>query len=141
MIIHAARMRVWLLWAAPVMTLGGLGLRPGGAGAALALWAVIGALLPGKAHYPYPRKRRSLFHRLFFAIGAASLCHALLFSLILRFSPATPASRAFLLLGSAGAAGFSLPVGAWTLSFRLPRLVFLALGGLFCALSCWAAFL
>ena len=125
MTLHAARMRRWMLWAAPIMILGGLRWHAGGAGAGLALWLALGAALRRPGAYPYPRKRRTPAPRLFWggALAAALLAAAL------RLLP----QGALTLLG---AAGFSLSLGAWASALPLPRSAALAGGALFCALYC-----
>ena len=131
MICSAARMRLRLLSAAPVMVLAGLCWHAGGAAAALLLWLEIGALLPCRGRYPYPRKRKISLHRLFFCFSLTAFVIGGAAWVLRRFF-----SSGFIsdLLFYMGAVGVALPIGKRALSLPLPRFLSWGLGALLCAL-------
>ena len=131
MICSAARMRLRLLSAAPVMVLVGLCWHAGGAAAALLLWLGIGALLPCRGRYPYPRKRTIRQHRLFFCFSLTAFVIGGAAWVLRRFFASGFLSD---LLFYMGAVGFALPIGKRALSLPLPRLTAWGLGTLLCAL-------
>ena len=131
MICSAARMRLRLLSAAPVMVLVGLRWHAGGAAAALLLWLGIGALLPCRERYPYPRKRKIRLHRLFFCFSVTALVIGGAACVLRRFFLS---GFLFDLLFYTGAVGFALPIGKRALSLPLPRWFAWGLGALLCAL-------
>ena len=131
MICSAARMRLRLLSAAPVMVLVGLRWHAGGAVAALLLWLGIAALLPDRGRYPYTRKRKLHLHRLFFCFSATAFVMVGAAWTVRRF--AAP-GLLFDLLFYTGAVGFALPIGKRALSLPLPRWLSWGLGALLCAL-------
>ena len=134
MMENAARAGRWMLWAAPGMALAGLFFGVGGAAAGLALWMGLGLLLSdGKARIRmYPKQRRMKIHRLFLGYSFCVCC----------LTGLNAAGRWFLGAGCSGAAdfllllgsiGFSLPMGAWTMGWRIRKslsrlLTFLFLG-------------
>ena len=117
------------------MILGGLSLHTGGAAAGLGLWALLGALLPVREQYPYPRKRGIRPSRLFFSVSLALCINAALLMAFFRVFPAALSAPLPRLLGLWGAAGFSLPPGARALSLPLSRKAAYGLGVLFFALT------
>ena len=131
MICSAARMRLRLLSAAPVMVLAGLCRHAGGAAAALLLWLGIGALLPCGGRYPYPRKRKIRLHRLFFSFSVTAFILGGAAWVLRRFFASGFLSD---LLFYMGAVGFALPIGKRALSLPLPRSLSWGLGALLCAL-------
>ena len=131
MICSAARMRLRLLSAAPVMVLAGLCWHAGGALAALLLWLEIGALLPCRERYPYPRKRKIRLHRLFFCFSMTAFVIVGAAWVLRRFFSSGFFSD---LLFYTGAVGFALPIGKRALSLPLPRMLSWGLGALLCAL-------
>ncbi|MBQ6959716.1 MAG: hypothetical protein IJP78_01925 [Clostridia bacterium] len=131
MICSAARMRLRLLSAAPVMVLVGLCWHAGGAAAALLLWLGMASLLPCRERYPYPRKRKLRAHTLFFCFSlTAFLIGGAAWAVRRFFAPGFLWNLLFYM----GAAGFSLPMGKRALSLPLPRWLAWGLGGLLCAL-------
>ena len=131
MICSAARMRLRLLSAAPVMVLGGLVWHAGGAAAALLLWLGIGALLPCRELYPYPRKRRIRLHTLFFCFSLTAFFMGGAAWIFRLFQASGFLSD---LLFYMGAVGFSLPIGKRAFSLPLPHQIAWGLGTLLCAL-------
>ena len=131
MICSAARMRLRLLSAAPVMVLGGLRWHAGGAAAALLLWLGISALLPCRGRYPYPRKRKIRLHRLFFCFSLTAFVISGAAWVLCRFFLS---GFLFDLLFYVGAVGFALPMGKRALSLPRPRWLSWGLGTLRCAL-------
>ena len=134
MICSAARMRLRLLSAAPVMVLAGLCWHAGGAAAALLLWLAISALFPCREEYPYPRKRKTRLDKLFFCFALTAFLTGGAVWVIRRFSAPGDASLIFDLLLYTGVVGFVLPMGKRALSLPLPRKVAWGLGALLCAL-------
>ena len=133
MICSAARMRKRLLAAAPAAVLGGLRWHAGGAAAALLMWLVIGALLPSRDRYPYPRKRNIRLHRLFFCFAVTAFLFGSAVWIIRRFLWNGSSALSGLLTGT-GAVGFSLPIGKRALSLPLSPKASWGLGALLCAL-------
>lgn len=131
MICSAARMRLRLLSAAPVMVLGGLVWHAGGAAAALLLWLGIGALLPCRERYPYPRKRKIHLHRLFFCFSLTAFVIGGAAWVLRRFFLS---GFLFDLLFYVGAVGFALLIGKRALSLPLPHQIAWGLGTLLCVL-------
>ena len=131
MTCSAARMRLRLLSAAPVMVLGGLRWHAGGAASALLLWLGMAALLPCRGRYPYPRKRRIRVHALFFCFSLTAF-----FMVGAAWAVRPLAAPGFLwnLLFYIGAVGFALPIGKRALSLPLPPWLSWGLGALLCAL-------
>ena len=110
----AVRLRRWLLRAAPVTALCGLGWGTGGAAAGLALWMGLGLLLSSAPRYPYPRKRAVPLSRLVFVFILCVCCFGALDALL----PPLTEGGVFPLpavLRWIGIAGFSLSFGAWAL--------------------------
>ena len=93
----------------PIVWLGTALWHAGGGGAALLLWMAVCAFLPA-ARYPYPRKSRLHFARLFFAWAGGfftlsvllKICHSLF------LQPPLPGISALSLLSCAGL--YSLPL-------------------------------
>ncbi len=132
MMRSAARMRAWLLAAAPVMVLSALRWHAGGAAAALLLWLGTGALLPCRYRYPYPRKRNMPLSRLFFGFAVTAFFTAAAAAAV-DSAAAYGDSFVTSLLKYAGAVGFSLPVGKRALSLPLPPRLSWGAGALLCA--------
>ena len=122
MMENAARARKWMLWAAPMMALAGLFFGVGGAAAGLALWMGLGLLLSdGEGQIRmYPKQRRMKLHRLILGYSFCVFCFSAFEStsqwLIGR--TLTASSAALLTLGSVG---FSLPMGAWAMGWRIRK--------------------
>ena len=90
---EAARMRKWLLGAAPLMLAGSRLFPAGGAEAALFLWAAAGLLIPDRRRYPYVRKPRLGIARLFFACSAGVFLlegTRMILARLLTLSPGSP---------------------------------------------------
>ena len=122
MIRSAARLRRWVLWAAPLMVLCARRLHAGGAELALGLWMVLGTWLPGKAAYPHAVRRRVGFHRLFFSWALGSFLFQGSAAALARFiGPNALGGAANAWLLCMGSAGFSLPVCAKMLMRPPPR--------------------
>lgn len=91
MMRSAARMQRWVLCAMPVVALALCPGHTGSGGLALFLWVF---LSPRKTRpsYPYPRKSRLHFYRLFFACSAGFCTLSLLFACFTRLPlPLLPA--------------------------------------------------
>ena len=133
---EAARMRRWILLAAPAMLASAPGLHAGGAAAALFLWMALGLPLRGKNPYPYPRKRRMGPHRLLLAYGwgVFSLCgvNEAARRIAAAFQPPAPLSDLALL---AGAVFFGVICCERALRLRWPRKWSYLAGATLCALS------
>lgn len=91
---HAARMRKWLLMGMPILWLALCAGHTGGGGAALFAWMLIGTA-GKKIRYPYPRKSRLHFPRLFFAFSGSFF----LLSLMMKGLSFLPVSPSFALPG------------------------------------------
>ena len=133
MMENAARARRWMLWAAPGMALSGLFFGTGGAAAGLGLWMGLGLLPDGKGHIQlYPKQRRMKLHRLILGYAFCVCCLAgLTAARRLLFGATYSGAASFLLL--LGGIGFSLPLGAWAMRWRIRKrfsrlLTFLLLG-------------
>ena len=134
MMENAARARKWMLWAAPMMALAGLFFGVGGAAAGLALWMGLGLLLSdGEGQIRmYPKQRRMKLHRLILGYAFCVCCLAgLTAARRLLFGATYSGAASFLLL--LGGIGFSLPLGAWAMRWRIRKrfsrlLTFLFLG-------------
>ena len=133
MTCSAARMRLRLLSAAPVMVLVSLCWHAGGAAGALLLWLGIGAMLPCRGQYPYPRKRKIRLHQLFFCFALTAFFACGTAETIRRFFMNGFSSLFIDLLIDTGAVGFALPIGKRALSLPLSPKISWGLGALLCA--------
>lgn len=136
MMENAARAQRWLLRSAPVSALAGAFWGAGGAAAGLALWLGLGLLLNGgRARIRlYPKQRRMAIHRLFlgYAFCVFNLSGMDAAGNWLFMGSLSPAVHTLLLLGGVG---FSLPLGAWALRWRIRRRAAVLLGWLLFVLS------
>ena len=76
----------WILWGMPAVCAALLAGHTAGC-LALAMWLILG-LAQKKPRYPYPRKSRPLFHRLFFAFSGGAF-------VIIRFGEWLPSYTAY----------------------------------------------
>lgn len=106
MMMNAARMRRWMLLSAPVMILTGTELHAGGGGTGLFFWLLLGIQMLPQSHYPYPRKRKGIYGRLFFSFSLLAFSSNLLYFLAHGLFPQYMLKR---MLFYAGTLFFLLP--------------------------------
>ena len=134
MILRSARMRRWMLWAAPLTAPASLRWHAGGAAAVLALWLAMGVLFVPSPVPPRVRPRRVLPHRLFFSYALCVSCMAGLEKAAgaafgLGQNAPLPSRGLFAL----GGACLSLALAQKALSLPLPRHAAWSGGVLLCA--------
>lgn len=109
--LSAARMQKRMMLGLPIVWLGTALWHAGGGGAALLLWMAVCAFLPA-ARYPYPRKSRLHFARLFFAWAGGFFTLSVLLKicnlLLLPLPPLLPGISVLGVLSSAFAFNLSL---------------------------------
>ena len=135
---EAARMRKWLLGAAPLMLAGSRLFPAGGAEAALFLWAAAGLLIPDRRRYPYVRKPRLGIARLFFACSAGVFLlegTRMILARLLTLSPGSPDA----LPADAGAVFFSLSLASRLAGRPLPRKIAWPVGAALGLAAAWMA--